>query len=106
MLYFVTKKGGGNSVPNAWQSLVELIYDFVLNLVNKQIRGLFEDFVSSDVSKLALTYFGMVTSIENLVQIIVPSFLNVSSFYVHKCLLDSRFESSLLLFFCCAIKGH
>ncbi|KAL3713827.1 hypothetical protein ACJRO7_036365 [Eucalyptus globulus] len=40
LLYFVTKKGGGNSVPNAWQSLVELIYDFVLNLVNEQISGL------------------------------------------------------------------
>ncbi|KAL0302762.1 UNVERIFIED_CONTAM: ATP synthase subunit a [Sesamum calycinum] len=39
-LYFVTKKGGGNSVPNAWQSLVELIYDFVPNLVNEQIGGL------------------------------------------------------------------
>jgi F-type H+-transporting ATPase subunit a len=38
--YFVTKKGGGNLVPNAWQSLVELIYDFVLNLVNEQIGGL------------------------------------------------------------------
>ncbi|CAH8307744.1 unnamed protein product [Eruca vesicaria subsp. sativa] len=24
--------GGGNLVPNAWQSLVELLYDFVLNL--------------------------------------------------------------------------
>ncbi|BAT16909.1 Os12g0424180 [Oryza sativa Japonica Group] len=35
----VTKKGGGKSVPNAWQSLVELIYDFVLNLVNEQIGG-------------------------------------------------------------------
>ncbi|GER38232.1 ATP synthase subunit a [Striga asiatica] len=31
-VHFVTKKGGGNSVPNAWQSLVELIYDFVPNL--------------------------------------------------------------------------
>nr|YP_009430318.1 ATP synthase F0 subunit 6 [Nicotiana attenuata]ASZ83464.1 ATP synthase F0 subunit 6 [Nicotiana attenuata] len=40
LVYFVTKKGGGNSVPNAWQSLVELIYDFVLNLVNEQIGGL------------------------------------------------------------------
>nr|AFI44328.1 ATPase subunit 6 [Silene vulgaris] len=37
LLYFVTKKGGGKSVPNVWQSLVELIYDFVLNLVNEQI---------------------------------------------------------------------
>ncbi|KAK9673412.1 hypothetical protein RND81_12G166000 [Saponaria officinalis] len=40
LLHFVTKKGGGNSVPNVWQSLVELIYDFVLNLVNEQIGGL------------------------------------------------------------------
>lgn len=36
---FVTKKGGGKSVPNAWQSLVELLYDFVPNLVNEQIGG-------------------------------------------------------------------
>lgn len=40
LLYVVTKKGGGKSVPNAWQSLVELIYDFVPNLVNEQIGGL------------------------------------------------------------------
>ncbi|KAF9586817.1 hypothetical protein IFM89_039963 [Coptis chinensis] len=31
LVYLVTKKGGGFSVPNAWQSLVELIYDFVPN---------------------------------------------------------------------------
>ncbi|KAJ0098545.1 hypothetical protein Patl1_21307 [Pistacia atlantica] len=30
----------GNLVPNAWQSLVELLYDFMLNLANEQIRGL------------------------------------------------------------------
>ncbi|KAJ0074648.1 hypothetical protein Patl1_37490 [Pistacia atlantica] len=40
LVHLVTKKGGGNLVPNAWQSLVELIYDFVLNLVNEQIGGL------------------------------------------------------------------
>ncbi|KAK6646387.1 hypothetical protein SEVIR_J005003v4 [Setaria viridis] len=34
------KKGRGKSVPNAWQSLVELIYDFVPNLVNEQIGGI------------------------------------------------------------------
>jgi len=39
LVHFVTKKGGGKSVPNAWQSLVELIYDFVPNLVNEQIGG-------------------------------------------------------------------
>ncbi|XP_025669829.1 ATP synthase subunit a [Arachis hypogaea] len=32
LFHLVTKKGGGKSVPNAWQSLVELIYDFVPNL--------------------------------------------------------------------------
>ena len=26
-LYFVTQNGGGKLVPNAWQSVVELIYD-------------------------------------------------------------------------------
>ena len=40
LVHFFTKNGGGNSVPNAWQSLVELIYDFVLNPVNEQIGGL------------------------------------------------------------------
>lgn len=40
LVHFVTKKGGGNLVPNAWQSLVELLYDFVLNLVKEQIGGL------------------------------------------------------------------
>nr|ULQ69415.1 ATP synthase F0 subunit 6 [Georgeantha hexandra] len=40
LLFVVTKKGGGKPVPNAWQSLVELIYDFVSNLVNEQIGGL------------------------------------------------------------------
>ncbi|KAL6491560.1 ATP synthase subunit H protein (Va0H) (atp6H) (Atp6v0e) [Orobanche gracilis] len=39
-VHFVTKKGGGNSVPNAFQSVLELIYDFVPNLVNEQIGGL------------------------------------------------------------------
>ncbi|WZZ27626.1 hypothetical protein YC2023_011027 [Brassica napus] len=32
LIHYITKKGGGNLVPNAWQSLVELLYDFVLNL--------------------------------------------------------------------------
>lgn len=40
VFFLVTKKGGGKLVPNALQSLVELIYDFVLNLVNEQIGGL------------------------------------------------------------------
>ncbi|XLR54284.1 hypothetical protein HN51_022570 [Arachis hypogaea] len=37
---FLDMRGGGKSVPNAWQSLVELIYDFVPNLANEQIGGL------------------------------------------------------------------
>ena len=39
IVHFV-KKGGGKSVPNAWQSLVELIYDFVPNLVKEEKGGL------------------------------------------------------------------
>ena len=42
LVFVVTKKGGGKLVPNALQSLVELIYDFVSNLVNEQIGGLSE----------------------------------------------------------------
>ncbi|KAH0446495.1 hypothetical protein IEQ34_024672 [Dendrobium chrysotoxum] len=38
--FFCYEKRGGKSVPNAWQSLVELIHDFVPNLVNEQIGGL------------------------------------------------------------------
>jgi F-type H+-transporting ATPase subunit a len=38
LFHFVTLKGG-YLVPNAWQSLVEILYDFVLNLVNEQISG-------------------------------------------------------------------
>jgi F-type H+-transporting ATPase subunit a len=38
LVYFVTLNGG-HLVPNAWQSFVEIIYDFVLNLVNEQISG-------------------------------------------------------------------
>ncbi|KAG2580932.1 hypothetical protein PVAP13_6KG145328 [Panicum virgatum] len=40
LLFVITKKGGGKSVPNACQSLVALIYDFVPNLVNEQIGGI------------------------------------------------------------------
>jgi F-type H+-transporting ATPase subunit a len=43
LLVHSATKNGGNLVPNAWQSLVELIYDFVLNLVNEQIGGLSEN---------------------------------------------------------------
>ncbi|CAI0425482.1 unnamed protein product [Linum tenue] len=39
LVHFVTKNGGGTSVPNAWQSLVELIYDFVLNNANRAHRA-------------------------------------------------------------------
>jgi F-type H+-transporting ATPase subunit a len=43
LLVHSATKNGGNLVPNAWQSLVELIYDFVLNPVNEQIGGLSEN---------------------------------------------------------------
>ena len=39
LLSFVTSKGG-LLVPTHWQSLIELIYEFVANLVQEQVRGL------------------------------------------------------------------
>nr|YP_002860280.1 ATP synthase F0 subunit 6 [Nothoceros aenigmaticus]ACC86803.1 ATP synthase F0 subunit 6 [Nothoceros aenigmaticus] len=38
LVYFVTPNGG-HLVLNAWQLFVEMIYDFVFNLVNEQISG-------------------------------------------------------------------
>nr|YP_003412115.1 ATP synthase F0 subunit 6 [Phaeoceros laevis]ACT75323.1 ATP synthase F0 subunit 6 [Phaeoceros laevis] len=38
LVYFVTPNGG-HLVLNAWQFFVEMIYDFVFNLVNEQISG-------------------------------------------------------------------
>nr|AUT20001.1 ATP synthase F0 subunit 6 [Oryza coarctata]AUT20002.1 ATP synthase F0 subunit 6 [Oryza coarctata] len=52
----VTKKGGGKSVPNAWQSLVELIYDFVLNLVNEQIGGLSGNVKQKFFPRISVTF--------------------------------------------------
>jgi F-type H+-transporting ATPase subunit a len=38
LVYFITFNGG-HLVLNAWQSFVEIIYDFVPNLLNKQISS-------------------------------------------------------------------
>jgi F-type H+-transporting ATPase subunit a len=38
LVYFVTLNGG-HPIPNAWQSFLGIIYDFVPNLVNEQIIG-------------------------------------------------------------------
>lgn len=39
LLFYLVTLNGGTIVPNAWQSLVEILYDFVLNLINEQISG-------------------------------------------------------------------
>ncbi|KAJ9128865.1 hypothetical protein P3X46_034391 [Hevea brasiliensis] len=56
LFYFVTKKGGGKSVPNAWQSLVELIYDFVPNPVNEQIGGLSGNVKQKFFPRISVTF--------------------------------------------------
>nr|YP_001315114.1 ATP synthase F0 subunit 6 [Chlorokybus atmophyticus]ABO15092.1 ATP synthase F0 subunit 6 [Chlorokybus atmophyticus] len=38
-LFYLTTIKGGKIVPNRWQSIVEMIYEFVLNLVDEQISG-------------------------------------------------------------------
>jgi F-type H+-transporting ATPase subunit a len=56
VFFLVTKKGGGKSVPNALQSLVELIYDFVLNLVNEQIGGLSGNVKQKFFPRISVTF--------------------------------------------------
>ncbi|XBJ19386.1 hypothetical protein VPH35_010367 [Triticum aestivum] len=56
MLLTVILVGGGKSVPNAWQSLVELIYDFVLNLVNEQIGGLSRNVKQKFFPRISVTF--------------------------------------------------
>uniref|UniRef100_A0A3B6STG6 F-ATPase protein 6 n=1 Tax=Triticum aestivum TaxID=4565 RepID=A0A3B6STG6_WHEAT len=56
MLLTVVLVGGGKSVPNAWQSLVELIYDFVLNLVNEQIGGLSGNVKQKFFPRISVTF--------------------------------------------------
>jgi F-type H+-transporting ATPase subunit a len=56
LVFVVTKKGGGKSVPNAWQSLVELIYDFVPNLVNEQIGGLSGNVKQKFFPRISVTF--------------------------------------------------
>ncbi|VAH19577.1 unnamed protein product [Triticum turgidum subsp. durum] len=56
LFFVVTRKGGGKSVPNAWQSLVELIYDFVLNLVNEQIGGLSRNVKQKFFPRISVTF--------------------------------------------------
>ena len=68
LLHFVTKKGGGNSVPNAWQSLVELIYDFVLNPVNEQIGGLSGNVKQKFSPRISVTFtFSLFRNLQGMI---------------------------------------
>nr|QMQ98068.1 ATP synthase subunit 6 [Solanum anguivi]QMQ98115.1 ATP synthase subunit 6 [Solanum anguivi] len=68
LVYFVTKKGGGNSVPNAWQSLVELIYDFVLNPVNEQIGGLSGNVKQKFSPRISVTFtFSLFCNLQGMI---------------------------------------
>ncbi|KAL0548662.1 hypothetical protein IC582_013122 [Cucumis melo] len=55
LLHFSTKNERGNSIPNAWQSLVELIYVFVPNLINEQIGGLFRNVKQKFFPRISIT---------------------------------------------------
>lgn len=37
ILFFMVTQNGGLLIPNRWQSMIELIYEFVVNLVDEQI---------------------------------------------------------------------
>ena len=39
LLFYLVTQNGGFLVPSRWQSLVEMIYEFVVSLVDEQIGG-------------------------------------------------------------------
>nr|YP_010574197.1 ATP synthase F0 subunit 6 [Zostera japonica]YP_010574207.1 ATP synthase F0 subunit 6 [Zostera japonica]YP_010574212.1 ATP synthase F0 subunit 6 [Zostera japonica]ARX11109.1 ATP synthase F0 subunit 6 [Zostera noltei]UZH94049.1 ATP synthase F0 subunit 6 [Zostera japonica]UZH94059.1 ATP synthase F0 subunit 6 [Zostera japonica]UZH94064.1 ATP synthase F0 subunit 6 [Zostera japonica] len=88
-LYFVTKKGGGKSVPNAWQSLVELIHDFVLNPVNEQIGGLSGNVKQKFSPRILVTF--TFSLFRNLQGMIPYSFTVTSHFLITLALSFSIF---------------
>ena len=68
LVHFVTKNGGGNSVPNAWQSLVELIYDFVPNPVNEQIGGLSGNLKQKFFPRISVTFtFSLFRNLQGMI---------------------------------------
>eukprot|EP01018_Ginkgo_biloba_P022849 Gb_10332 [translate_table: standard] len=56
LVHFVTKNEGGNFIPNSWQSLVEPIHDFMLNLVNEQIGGLSKNVKQKFSPRMSVTF--------------------------------------------------
>jgi F-type H+-transporting ATPase subunit a len=89
LVYVVTKKGGGKSVPNAWQSLVELIYDFVPNLVNEQIGGLSGNVKQKFFPRISVTFTFLLFC--NLQGMIPFSFTVTSHFLITLALSFSLF---------------
>nr|YP_008816075.1 ATP synthase F0 subunit 6 [Entransia fimbriata]AGZ90282.1 ATP synthase F0 subunit 6 [Entransia fimbriata] len=78
LFHLVTKKGG-NLVPNRWQSIVEMIYELALSLVNEQISG-----VRSQKHKFFPLIFAIFTFLlfSNLIGMIPYSFTVTSHFIV------------------------
>jgi F-type H+-transporting ATPase subunit a len=89
LVFVVTKKGGGKSVPNAWQSLVELIYDFVPNLVNEQIGGLSGNVKQKFFPRISVTFTFLLFC--NLQGMIPFSFTVTSHFLITLALSFSLF---------------
>nr|YP_009227148.1 ATP synthase subunit 6 [Welwitschia mirabilis]AMA21002.1 ATP synthase subunit 6 [Welwitschia mirabilis]QXE44359.1 ATP synthase subunit 6 [Welwitschia mirabilis] len=80
VFHFVTSNGGGNLVPNAWQSLVELIYDFVLNLVNEHVGGLSSSVKHSFFPCILVTFLFLLLC--NIMGMIPYSFTVTSHFII------------------------
>jgi F-type H+-transporting ATPase subunit a len=97
LVHFVTKNGGGNSVPNAWQSLVELIYDFVPNPVNEQIGGLSGNVKQKFSPRISVTF--TFSLFRNLQGMIPYSFTVTSHFLITLGLSFSLFIGITLVGF-------
>ncbi|KAE9621191.1 ATP synthase subunit a [Lupinus albus] len=97
LVHLVTKKGGGHLVPNAWQSLVELLYDFVLNLVNEQIGGLSGNVKQKFFPIILVTFLFLLFC--NLQGMIPYSFIVTSHFLITLGLSFSLFISITIVGF-------
>nr|YP_009531813.1 ATP synthase F0 subunit 6 [Leiosporoceros dussii]AXZ70957.1 ATP synthase F0 subunit 6 [Leiosporoceros dussii] len=95
LVYFVTLNGG-HLVPNAWQSFVEMIYDFVFNLVNEQISG--ASLMKQRFFPLIFVTFTRLL-FRNLIGMILHSFTVTSHFIFTLGLSFSPFPGMTLLGF-------
>ena len=93
LLFYLVTTDGGKLVPSRWQSLVEMIYEFVANLVNEQIGN-----AGKKYFPLIFTTFTFLLS-SNLIGMIPYSFTTTSHLIVTFSLSVSIFLAVTIIGF-------